>query len=127
MAYMIARVAKGYGQPFPEVSDWAWSDVLRAGMALDELERVDHIRQDGDALELAIRIATATNNPKASTLIHGLRQAIRDRYRLSSLVADQQRRTDEQATLDALMQMNQRAARIARRKPKGKGSRGGTL
>jgi hypothetical protein len=55
----VARVARGYGQPFWNVLDAEWGDVLQADMALDELERVERFAREADALRFAQYVAIA--------------------------------------------------------------------
>ena len=109
MAYMVARVATRLSQDFDVVDAWPWTKVLRTSLALDELDRVEGIRRDGELVELAVRVGVAMSKEGGQELAR-LRYAIRQR---GTLVI----RDDEVAQQEERgRQMMAKLARVERRR-----------
>lgn len=81
--------------------------MLRASLALDELERVDQLKTDGEDLRLAGRIGLAVNAPKE---LHGEQQRFKGALSLT-------RTHRGNPETEGVMARNiQRALRISRRR-----------
>jgi hypothetical protein len=110
MAYLIMRVARSVTQPFDVVDAWPWSAVLRHGMALDEVERVEAIRGDLAQAELAIRVGAAMSGAEGAQELGRVRRAIMARGRLTI------RDSDTLAVEQQGQRMMAKLDRIARRR-----------
>jgi hypothetical protein len=51
--YTIARVARAFHADFWTVAEWPWVNVLIAEQALDDVERVEALREERDRIDLA--------------------------------------------------------------------------
>jgi hypothetical protein len=110
MAYLIMRVARSTALPFDVVDAWPWSAVLRHGMALDEVERVEAIRGDLAQAELAIRVGAAMSGAEGAQELGRVRRAIKERGRLTI------RDREAMAVEDQGRRMMAKLDRIARRR-----------
>jgi hypothetical protein len=120
IAYTLARVATAYSQRFGDVAEWPYAEVLAASLALDELDRVESLRKDGEMLEQALRTAVAHHKP---TELARTRADIRGRQRL--MPVDGGTLPQDQDTLAALAKTHRIARRVARARRKG--PHGGTV
>lgn len=96
------------------MADWAWVDVLAADLALDELDRVTGLVEEGRALTAAGRVAVAHHAPdRLAQEQHAFRHALR----LTG--------AGDQASAEAVIAGLKKLDRIARRARRAqRGSRG---
>lgn len=60
----MTRVARAFGQSPVAVLDWPWDDVLLAWYGLEEVERIDRLEREVDALQAAFLTNHAVVDPK---------------------------------------------------------------